>query len=386
MLDFRAYSPDVTRNPYETLGVAPTATDEEIRKAFKRIASETHPDKNPGDTVKEAQFKEANSAYQLIGDPEKRAAYATSSVDPFEKFRQAANRASSGRRVNINIEDIFSGVGSERWGDVFRQAQVEATNRRAQRGNIPPQAPVETESKGDDITMELRLTLAEAVYGAKKKIRTRSPRPAAPCSSCKGSGAEPGTRRVTCSACSGSGKTIGFNGTGTRTSACAACRGRGSMALTPCRQCSGHGKMVHEAEIMVTVPAGIAEGQQLRLAGHGAPGSPPGSLYLNIEIDGHPSFVRKARDLYTVTPISWVTAIRGGVINIKALNGEDQPLEVPAGIQSGATLVARGCGVRSTMGGTDGHLYVQIHVDMPKNLTPRAQKLLDELVEEISRK
>lgn len=364
------------RSFYEVLGVEPTATADDIKKAFRRLASENHPDRNPGDSAKEARFKEVNEAYQTLGDEGKRSVYDADRRRMEDELRRIRD-AVAGSGMRSPLDDLF-GPNAGTWGDVLRRAQEEAAQRRKER---PRQPPVETQSRGDDITTELKLTLAESVLGCKKRVRTRSPRPAAACTSCNGTGSEPGTRRLTCSSCGGVGKTVKIDNNVTRTVACPTCKGRGAISLTPCRACSGNGKMVHEAEITVTVPAGVQEGQQLRLAGQGSPGTPPGDLYLNIEIAPDSAYVRQGKDLYTEVHVPLVTLFRGGHASFPGLDGSEQSVEVPPGTQPGATIVVKGAGIRAA--GTYGSLFVKVQLSVPRNLSPRASKLLEELAEEI---
>ena len=368
-------------NPYAVLGLEPTASDDEVKKAFRRLASENHPDRNPGDAAKEARFKDVNAAYQILGNPDKRVVYdheMRKAKDASEAFKDMFG-GMKGSKVSQVVDDLFGGQGGA-WGDILRRAQDEAAARKQDRSRVR-QPPPETQTRGDDITTELRLTLAEAARGCRKKVRARSPRPAAPCLSCSGTGAEPGTRRLTCSSCAGNGKTIKVNGDIPRPVVCPTCRGRGSIALTPCKGCGGQGKMVHEAEITVTVPSGVQTGQQLRLAGLGTPGFPPGDLYLNIEVENNERFVRQGNNIHTQIRIPLVTAIRGGAATFESLDGTEQTVEVPAGVQPGSTLVVKGAGVRGSV--SSGDMYVTVHVGVPKNLSERAKKLLEELADEI---
>ena len=259
----------IKMNPYQVLGLQPGASGDDIKRAFRRLASENHPDKNPGDTAKEAQFKQINEAYQMLGDESKRHIYDTRGARP----------------PHINIDDIFS-VMNQDFGSIFNHPPIYPGRK------VPQQPPVETSHRGDDITVDLNLTLAEAVYGCKKSVAVRSPRPQAVCQVCFGEGGNPGSKRINCTTCGGSGKVVQLGMQFPRITACQVCRGLGSTPITPCHSCGGQGRIVHEAEVLVTVPAGIDKGQQLRLAGRGAPGVPPGDLYLNVLIADHMVFTR----------------------------------------------------------------------------------------------
>lgn len=357
----------VERNLYEVLGIGKEASEDEIRKAFRKIASENHPDKNPGDLDKENIFKEANSAYQILGDREKKFKY---DMDQ-SKIESMNNRGNP-------INDIFSNV----WPDAFKESR-EGTKRRQKSYDNTSQDTVGTYGRGDDISIDVKLTLAEAIYGCKKKIHIKSPRPSAQCRSCLGSGAEPGTRRDTCNSCSGSGRSIAFGVMGTRTVVCMICRGKGSISLKLCRPCNGYGKIIHEEDILVTVPAGVDSGQQLRLAGKGSPGSPPGDLYLNIAIGKHELYTRHSRDLHTEINISLLTAIRGGIASYVYVDGTEKICQIPPGTQSGSVLVERRHGITSHMSGNSGDLYIKTQVVIPSKLSPRAAKLMEELAEEL---
>ncbi len=273
----------MSKTLYDVLGVSPSSTEDEIKKAFRKLAVENHPDKNPGDASKEARFKEINSAYQVLSDPKKKLEYdATQNQvsginDIFSGMgrqspRPSKNEARSQDDMNSVINDIFGGNVSS-WADVLK-------NTQNKRGNHRQAPPPEVNVRGDDITTEINLSLAESIFGCKKLVKVKSPRPTTQCSSCFGTGAEPGTRIISCGSCAGSGKFIDPSKTSYRPTACPSCRGQGTVALTPCYSCKGNGKIVLNIEILVTVPSGVQSGQQLRLAGQGTPGSPPGGAQL----------------------------------------------------------------------------------------------------------
>ncbi len=344
---------------YEILGVQPSATEDDIKKAYKKMALEFHPDRNPGDKIKEETFKKIGQAYATLSDPRKKRVYDVNRRLSFDSRVQA-------EEISVNFKE---------WMRNSRQ-----------RVNVEDQqTPTETFGRGDDITADLYLTFAESVYGCKKKVRTKAPRASVFCTNCSGSGAEPGSRRIQCNACAGSGKCLSFGTNGTRTIACSLCKGRGQIAIAPCKKCTGQGKIIHEAEIIVTVPVGVSEGQQLRLAGQGSPGSPPGDLYLNIIVEKHLEYTRQGRNLFTSFSIPIPLAIRGGETGFNTLDGNSIQVRIPPGSLMGETVVVSGAGIKSPLGGTPGDLHISIKTDIPKKLSPRALKLLDELADELSK-
>ncbi len=343
---------------YEILGLQESATDDEIKKAFRKLASELHPDKNPGDLAKEARFKEVNQSYQVLSD-----AKAKSDYDGQLRVRShfAANTISQ-----EFLREIFN-------------VKINGSQRVRS-----PSHPIWSQNlaTGQDLEGILELTLEEAAQGCRKSITVQSPRATVPCTNCDGNGAEPGSTKIFCFACGGSGKGVhvGFS---SKVGQCRQCKGHGFSPSTRCKSCSGDGKMVYRNEILVTVPLGVEEGQRIRLAGQGTPGSPPGDLFLTVKVSPHDRFVRRGRDLSTVVKLPISVAIRGGSISSINLFGQSFDIQIAPMTQSDAVVTLPGQGIRGITG-RPGDLTVHLLVTYPEKVSARAGLLLDELAHEMS--
>lgn len=355
----------MSKSFYEILEIREEASQEEIKKAFKRLAAIHHPDADGGD---ESKFKEINEAYQTLSDDLKRAKY-----DLGRQFNR--NFGSPGPRVAGSrpfIDDLFTNL----WN--FHPESADASRKSPSSAG-----PVPTQEPGDDITADLLLTLEESVKGCKKQIKISSPRPSVQCGVCGGGGSQPGTRRVACASCSGYGRHVGFSNPGVRI--CPACRGQGTVPLIPCQNCKGTGKTVYVKEIIVNIPPGISEGQQLRIACMGSPGHPPGDLYLSIRIKANNDFWRQGQDVHTRKQVDMKHAILGGPTRIEGPDGSVREVMIPPGTQPGDLVRVPGAGVANPVGGAYGDLIVHVVVQLPKTLSSRAAKLLEELSDELSK-
>ena len=346
------------RDYYEVLGVSRTATDVEIKSAYRKLALKYHPDRNPGDHAAEEKFKESAEAYSVLADGDKRHLYdryghaglgvaATGGFDP---------------TVFTGFEDILGGLG-----DIFGLGDVFGGGRR--RGGV---------QRGTDLRYDLEISFDEAAKGTETSVQI--PRLES-CETCSGSGAAPGSKATTCPQCQGRGQLRYQQGFFTVARTCGQCRGTGSVIAKPCSTCKGAGRVQKERKLTVRVPAGIATGQRLRLSGEGeagGPGGPPGDLYVVIHVQEHPFFQRDGNDLYCELPLNFPTLALGGEIRIPTLEGEE-PFKVPEGTGSGQSFRLRGRGMPDVSGRGRGDLFVIVKVITPKKLSKEQKKLLEQL-------
>ncbi|MFN3630081.1 MAG: molecular chaperone DnaJ [Casimicrobiaceae bacterium] len=346
------------RDFYEVLGVARNASDDEIKKAYRKLAMKYHPDRNPGDKAAEEKFKEANLAYEVLSDPQKRAAYdqyGHAGIDP-------SAAAGAGGFAAGGFADAF--------GDIF--GEIFGGGRRRER----PDAPY----RGSDLRYSLEISLEEAARGTTTKLRIPSHEP---CAVCHGSGCEPGTKPEICSTCGGAGVVRVSQGFFSLQQTCPTCRGSGRIIKHPCKACHGTGQKRTTKTLEVTIPAGVDTDDRIRLAGEGEPGvngGPPGDLYVVIQIKPHPVFQRDGADLHCEMPISFATAALGGEIEIPTLDGK-AILKIPAETQSGQVFRLKNKGIRPVRGSVTGDLYCHVQVETPVNLTARQRELLREFEE-----
>lgn len=346
------------RDYYEVLGVAKNATEAEIKKAFKRLAMKYHPDRNPDDKAAEEKFKEAKEAYEILTDAQKRAAYdqfGHAGVDP-----SAGGGGGGYGPGGASFSDIFGDV----FGDIFGGAAgARGGGTRAYRGS--------------DLRYNLELSLEEAVMGTTVKIRVPT---LVECDECDGSGAKKGTSAQTCPTCHGHGQVRMQQGFFSLQQTCPRCHGSGKIITDPCGKCHGQGRVQEQKTLSVKVPAGVDDGDRIRLSGEGEAGlhgGPAGDLYVQIHVREHPIFTRDENNLACEVPISFVTAALGGELDVPTLGGRVK-LKIPAETQSGKLFRLRGKGVRSVRGGDVGDLICRVVVETPVNLTGRQKELLQE--------
>ncbi|MFL6660568.1 MAG: molecular chaperone DnaJ [Rhizobacter sp.] len=357
------------RDYYEILGVAKNATEDDIKKAYRKLAMKFHPDRNQGDGAKKAEerFKEAKEAYEMLSDPQKRAAYdqyGHAGVDPnMGGFRPGGPGAEGFGGFAEAFGDIF--------GDIFGGGAAAGGGRRAGGHQV---------YRGSDLSYAMEITLEEAAAGKETQIRIPSWET---CETCHGSGAKPGTQPKVCSTCNGSGTVHLRQGFFSIQQTCPHCHGTGKIIPEPCATCHGQGKIKRNRTLEVKIPAGINEGMRIRSAGNGEPGTnggPPGDLYIEIRLKQHEIFERDGDDLHCTVPISLTSAALGGNIDVPTLGGQAE-IELPEGTQHGKTFRLRGKGIKGVRSTYPGDLYCHIAVETPVKLTDPQRKLLRELDE-----
>ena len=346
---------------YELLGVARSATEQEIKKAYRRVALECHPDRNPDDPNAEERFKLASEAYQVLSDAQKRQVY--------DRYGHAGLEG-RGYEGFGDIGDIFSHF-QDIFGEFFGAGFGGGGRRRRRDGP----------TRGADVRTIVTLTLKEAAFGTQKELTVAHP---SPCTACKGTGAKDG-RRETCSGCGGRGQVAHARGAFVLTTTCAQCGGEGMIAAERCAECTGRGDVPTERKVRLTVPAGVDEGQTLRLPNQGQAGrlnGPAGHLYVTVQIEPDERFTRDGYDLVHELHVSFPQAALGADVPVPTLEGEET-LRVPAGVQPGDTLVVEGLGIPRLDGRGRGDLVTVVQVDVPKKLSRKAKKLLQELAEHL---
>lgn len=355
---------------YELLGVTKTATAEELKKAYRKKAVQYHPDKNPGNKEAEEMFKKVSHAYEVLSDADKRAAYDRYGPaafeggggvprgpggmggmgggfhDPFDIFREVFGQQGGGGGI---FEEMFGGGGGGRDGG----------------------------RDGADLRYDLEITLEEAARGVEREIAFRKN---VTCERCDGSGAEPGSRRVTCPTCRGAGQIRRSGGIITFTQTCPTCGGAGTKVEKPCTACRGEGRVPKNTKLTVRIPPGVDTGSRLRSSGNGEAGlagGQAGDLYIVLTVKEHELFERHGEDLFCEVPIKFTLATLGGSVEVPTLFGK-ATLKIPTGTQSGTTFRLRGKGMPSLRGGHQGDQLVRVHVEVPQSLTPEQRRLLEE--------
>jgi molecular chaperone DnaJ len=352
---------------YVLLGVERTVTAEELKKAYRKKAVQYHPDKNPGNKEAEEMFKKVSEAYEILQDAEKRAAYdryghaafsgpgargpggmagAGGFHDPFDIFREVFNQGGGGGGI---FEEMFGGGARGREGG----------------------------QDGADLRYDLEITLEEAARGVEREISFRK---LAACERCEGTGAEPGSKRVTCPTCRGAGQVRRSGGIIVFTQTCPTCGGSGRKIEKPCTACRGEGRTPKTTKLTVRIPAGVETGSRLRSAGNGeagAAGGSAGDLYIVLSVKEHELFERQGDDLFCEIPIKFTLATLGGAIEVPTLSGKAS-LKIPAGTQSGTTFRLRDKGMTRLRGGGHGDQLVRVHVEVPASLSAEQRKLLED--------
>lgn len=342
-----------SRDYYEILGVGREADQDTIKKAYRKLAMQFHPDKNPGNPEAEEKFKECAAAYEILGDPEKRAKY--------DRFGADAFRGGGGFQ---NTEDIFSHFG-DIFGDFFGGGTRSRRNRHDPR-------------RGADLRYLTEVSLREVLLGIEKNIEFDCEEN---CRECNGSGAEKGTQPVTCMTCGGSGQVVSRQGFFTMASPCPACRGEGQIIKHHCKKCKGEGRVETHRKLRVSIPPGVDTGTRLRVAGEGEGGyngGPTGDLYVEVQVAEHDYFERRDEDLVAPLHVSYLQLLLGAEIEVETLEGKKK-IEIPRGIKPGEAVKLAGQGLPSLRGRRRGDIHFQILVEFPDKLSKEEEKHLREV-------
>ena len=342
------------RDYYEVLGVTRTCTEVELKTAFRKLAMQHHPDRNPGDKDCEHRFKELNEAYDVLKDGDKRAAYDRFGHAAFEHGGMGG--PGFGADFGSTFADIFEGI--------FGMASARGRGSGRERGS--------------DLRYNMEITLDEAFTGKTAQIRIPT---SVTCEACSGSGAKAGTKPKPCSTCGGAGKIRHAQGFFTLERTCPTCHGRGQVIDDPCKVCGGGGRVTRERTLSVNIPTGVEDGTRIRLAGEGEAGvrgGPPGDLYIFLEVAPHEFFQRDGADLHCRVPVSMSSAALGGEFDVPAIDGSKVRVKVPAGTQTGRRFRLAGKGMPVLRAKQTGDMYVQVAVETPQNLTKRQRELLTE--------
>ena len=346
---------------YELLGAGRDASDEDLKKAYRKLAMQYHPDRNPDDKEAEQKFKEVSEAYHVLSDKEKRAAYDRFGHAAFEG--PGSGPGAGGFDFGTSFADVFDDLFGEFMGG----------GRRGGRRQAP---------RGADLRYNMEISLEDAFSGKQATIRVPG---TVTCESCSGSGARAGTRPSVCGTCGGAGKVRAQQGFFTIERTCPTCQGAGQVIADPCPSCRGAGRVQKEKSLAVNIPAGVEDGTKIRLAGEGeagARGAPPGDLYIFLSVAPHHIFLRDAMHIHCRVPIPMTTAALGGAVEVPTVGGSRARVTVPAGTQSGHQFRLRGKGMPALRGAGHGDMYIEVAVETPVNLSKRQKELLNQFDEQ----
>ena len=351
------------RDYYEVLGLSKGASADEIKKAYRKKAKELHPDRNADNPEAESQFKEANEAYEVLKDGDKKAAYDRYGHAAFEGGMGGGGPRAGGFGQQGDFASAFSDVFDDLFGDMMGGGGRGGRQRAA---------------RGADLRYNLRISLEEAHSGIQKSIQVPT---SVQCDACDGTGAEGGAEPTTCPTCSGMGKVRAQQGFFTVERTCPTCSGLGQIIKNPCTSCGGSGRVNKERALSVNIPSGVETGTRIRLAGEGEAGmrgGPPGDLYIFIEVERHSLFERDEMNLYCRVPVSMTAAALGGDIEVPTIDGGRSRVKIPSGSQSGRQMRLRGKGMPALRGAGTGDMFIVLAVETPVNLTARQKELMRE--------
>ena len=358
------------RDYYEVLGVGRSADEKDLKAAYRKLAKQLHPDANPGDAKTESKFKELNEAYDVLKDPQKRAAYDRFGHQAFENGMGSRGGAGFGPDFNSSMSDIFE--------DLFGDFMGGGGGGRGRRGGGRNTGA----TRGADLRYNMEISLTEAFTGKTAQIRVPS---SVSCETCSGSGAKPGTAPKTCSTCGGQGAVRSQSGFFTVERTCPSCQGRGQVISDPCSACSGQGRVTKERTLSVNIPAGVEDGTRIRLASEGEAGmrgGPSGDLYIFLSVRPHEFFQRDGADLFCKVPVSMTAAAMGGEIEVPTIDGKKARVSVPEGTQTGKQFRLKNKGMPVLRSSQLGDMYIQVAVETPVNLSRRQKELLKEFEKE----
>src|SRR5437660_5325833 len=344
---------------YELLGVGRAASADDLKKAFRKLAMQHHPDRNPGNKDAEKKFKELNHAYDILKDPEKRAAY--------DRYGAAAFEGGAGPNGPGGFHGQGFDFGSV-FGDIFDEMFGGTRGRPGGRSDM----------RGQDLRFNLEITLDQAYAGTEATVRVPS---SVSCEACHGSGAEPGSKPQQCPTCHGRGRLRAQQGFFTVERTCHTCHGAGQVIDKPCRACAGQGRVRRDKTLKVAIPAGVEDGTRIRLTGEGEAGTrggPAGDLYVFLSVRRHQLFEREGADIHCRVPISMVQAAMGGGLEVPTLDGKMARINIPAGAQGGHQFRLRSKGMPVVRSTQRGDMYIEINVETPTNLTAKQKELLKE--------
>lgn len=351
------------RDYYETLGCDRGADETVLKASYRKLAMKWHPDRNQGDAEAEVMFKEVNEAYEVLKDPQKRAAY--------DRFGHAAfENGGGGPGFGNDFASSFADIFDDLFGGAMGRGRGGGAGQ--QRG------------RGSDLRYNMEITLEEAFVGKTAQIKIPT---SVSCEACNGSGAKPGTQPKACRTCGGAGKIRHAQGFFTLERTCPTCQGRGSVIEDPCGACAGAGRVTRERTLSVQIPPGVEDGTRIRLGGEGEAGvrgGPAGDLYIFLSIETHAFFQREGADLYCRVPISMVTAALGGAVEVPTIDGDKTKVKIPEGTQSQKRFRLSGKGMPILRSRSSGDMYVQVVVETPQKLTKRQRELLAEFDKESS--
>ncbi len=355
------------RDYYEVLGLKRNASEADLKGAFRKLAKDFHPDKNPDDKASEQRFKEINEAYETLKDPQKRAAYDQFGHAAFEGGRGPGGPGGFGPDFASSMSDIFDDLFGE-----FMGGRRGGGGQRSRTGR----------ERGADLRYNMEISLADAYAGKDAEIVVPT---SVGCETCSGTGAKSGTKPTTCPTCAGHGKVRASQGFFTIERTCPSCHGRGEVIQDPCTTCSGTGRVTKERKLAVNIPAGVEDGTRIRLAGEGEAGlrgGPAGDLYIFLAITPHEFFQRDGADIFCKVPIAMTTAALGGQIDVPTVDGSITRVKVPEGTEAGKQFRLRGKGMPVLRSKVTGDMYIQVEVETPKNLTRRQRELLEDFEKE----